>query len=237
MEWLWIPGALLALLLGLLICPVRYRLDASREGGRFSVSVLYGVYMKTFRWEKKKEAVTEIQAQPAASAWPVSRKEEIAGDAAATRKAENGKTTAAASEKKTTGGARKKEPGNKKPSGEKEKKPSKGELLLLAWKNGTVRLALAALGRAIRHASPGFFMIEGRAGLADPADTGMAAGLVYAFLPSCTRIEWVFTEKCMDLSAKAAGRIVPGYLLYLAADFALEPPVRETMNAYRKISE
>lgn len=227
MEWLWIAAVVPALLLALLLCPVRYRMEASRESGRFSVSVLCGLYTKTLKWEKKKETKASLS---------MNGKEE---NTASPEKKKTKKNTAGFPQKGKADGALHKKGKENKGTAEAAETPKrmfKGELLSLAWKNGTVRLALRTIGRVIRHSAPGFFLVEGRAGLSDPADTGMAAGMVMAFLPArCSRVEWVFTEKCMDLSAKAAGRIVPLYLLCLAVGFAASRSVRETMRAYKKM--
>ena len=63
--------------------------------------------------------------------------------------------------------------------------------------------------------------------------TGVAAGLCYAAVPGCCRVEWVYTERCFDLSVKAEGSVIPLYILYILIRALASGPVRRTM-AYRK---
>ena len=101
-------------------------------------------------------------------------------------------------------------------------RPGALDVLSFAWDNG-----------AIRHSRPKTFLVCGRAGLGDPMKTGVAAGLCYAAVPGCCRVEWVYTERCFDLSVKAEGSVIPLYILYILIRALASGPVRRTM-AYRK---
>lgn len=244
-------AGLLLFLLALVLCPVRYRVEFSRAGGFAEISLLLGLYKKRKTVSAKKAAA---ETRPERGAAPVKLEKETPVELDADGKpltAETPRTEEAMETKPepARGGETPPEKApepvkenrvdispreNKNEDGNEETKkssrPSAASIFWFAWKNGTVRLALAALGKILRHTAPGEFSVEGRAGLGNPADTGIAAGLCAAALPTACRVEWDYTEKCADLTVKARGRAIPLYVLYLAAALALKRPVRETMR-------
>lgn len=212
MGWL-IAGACLLLLAAVLLTPVRYRCEAARDGGYAEIRLFGGLYRKrkTFAEETPPEE---------------------AGDAA--EKMEKEAPLVLDEEGRLPSETEEETKENKKDREEEDPaRPGALDVLSFAWDNGAIRLLLRAAGKLYRHSRPKTFLVCGRAGLGDPMKTGVAAGLCYAAVPGCCRVEWVYTERCFDLSVKAEGSVIPLYILYILIRALASGPVRRTM-AYRK---
>lgn len=212
MGWL-IAGACLLLLAAVLLTPVRYRCEAARDGGYAEIRLFGGLYRKrkTFAEETPPEE---------------------AGDAA--EKMEKEAPLVLDEEGRLPSETEEETKENKKDREEEDPaQPGALDVLSFAWDNGAIRLLLRAAGKLYRHSRPKTFLVCGRAGLGDPMKTGVAAGLCYAAVPGCCRVEWVYTERCFDLSVKAEGSVIPLYILYILIRALASGPVRRTM-AYRK---
>lgn len=253
MSWLVILLlVLLVLLAGALLCPVRYRCEADSGGGILDISFFFGLYRKRFQWPSADRA--ERSGTPDGGGWQ--EREEISAPAEEETPPDRGtayamQETAPAAERGGSDGTDAEKPAQDATEGcgtadiprpseypceteaEMAREVSSGELLRRALENGSLFCLLHMLRRLYRHLRPAAFFLSGRAGLGDPADTGMAAGLLYAALPGSVRIDWDYTEPCLALSFSASGRAVPGYILWLLAGLWAAKPVRELMR-YRK---
>ena len=116
---------------------------------------------------------------------------------------------------------------------EETKKPGALAVLSFAWDNGTIGIVLRAAGKLYRHSRPRKLRLSGLAGLGDPMQTGVLAGLLYAALPGASDITWDYTGRCFDVTAEAEGRVVPLYILYILGGVLASGPVRRT-RAYLK---
>lgn len=216
-------GAVLALLLLCLLCPVGYRCRMSREGGFAEVWLFGGLLRKSVRWpdgqaDGAPEAAEEDRADRAARAVPVEKETPL-------RFGADGKPLPAEETEAEAAPAPQAE-------GSGQKRPGALAVFSYAWDNGTVEIVLRALRRLLRHSRPKTFRLTGRAGLGDPMKTGTAAGLLYALLPGSARIQWDYTGRCFDVTAEARGSVVPLYILYLIGGVLASGPVRRT-RAYR----
>lgn len=212
MGWL-IAGACLLLLAAVLLTPVRYRCEAARNGGYAEIRLFGGLY------RKRKTFAEETPPEEAGDA-----AEKMEKEAPLVLDEEGRLPSETAEETKE----------NKKDREEEDPaRPGALDVLSFAWDNGAIRLLLRAAGKLYRHSRPKTFLVCGRAGLGDPMKTGVAAGLCYAAVPGCCRVEWVYTERCFDLSVKAEGSVIPLYILYILIRALASGPVRRTM-AYRK---
>lgn len=212
MGWL-IAGACLLLLAAVLLTPVRYRCEAARDGGYAEIRLFGGLY------RKRKTFAEETPPEEAGDAAEKMKKE------APLILDEEGRLPSETAEETKE---------NKKDREEEDPaRPGALDVLSFAWDNGAIRLLLRAAGKLYRHSRPKTFLVCGRAGLGDPMKTGVAAGLCYAAVPGCCRVEWVYTERCFDLSVKAEGSVIPLYILYILIRALASGPVRRTM-AYRK---
>lgn len=212
MGWL-IAGACLLLLAAVLLTPVRYRCEAGRNGGYAEIRLFGGLY------RKRKTFAEETPPEEAGDA-----AEKMEKEAPLVLDEEGRLPSETAEETKE----------NKKDREEEDPaRPGALDVLSFAWDNGAIRLLLRAAGKLYRHSRPKTFLVCGRAGLGDPMKTGVAAGLCYAAVPGCCRVEWVYTERCFDLSVKAEGSVIPLYILYILIRALASGPVRRTM-AYRK---
>lgn len=212
MGWL-IAGACLLLLAAVLLTPVRYRCEAARNGGYVEIRLFGGLY------RKRKTFAEETPPEEAGDA-----AEKMEKEAPLVLDEEGRLPSETAEETKE----------NKKDREEEDPaRPGALDVLSFAWDNGAIRLLLRAAGKLYRHSRPKTFLVCGRAGLGDPMKTGVAAGLCYAAAPGCCRVEWVYTERCFDLSVKAEGSVIPLYILYILIRALASGPVRRTM-AYRK---
>lgn len=211
MGWL-IAGACLLLLAAVLLTPVRYRCEAARNGGYAEIRLFGGLY------RKRKTFAEETPPEEAGDATEKMEKE------APLVLDEEGRLPSETAEETKE---------NKKDREEEDPaRPGALDVLSFAWDNGAIRLLLRAAGKLYRHSRPKTFLVCGRAGLGDPMKTGVAAGLCYAAVPGCCRVEWVYTERCFDLSVKAEGSVIPLYILYILIRVLASEPVRRTM-AYR----
>ncbi len=255
----WALAAILTFLLIVLVCPVRYRCEAGNQGGFLDIILLFGLYTKhidlngapedeeepretepvkpgTAGQNQEKEMKAPASSQPAGM--------EPAGTAAEAEEGPDEHTEGKGAAE--TVPERAAEPcGEAKSGGQAETveenetapaHPSNAKVLIYAWRNGTIHLALALLRSIYHHAKPKEFLITGTAGLGDPMETGIAAGLAYAAIPGAIRIDWNYTESVCRITVKAKGRIVPAYLLWVGGRFILEKPVRETLR-YRRNEE
>lgn len=229
MAFLALLSFLAAVLLGLLLWPVRYRFRLDKNGGELVVTLFGGLLRKERRWPGPPEeggnradapTDTEQQDQSATESAPMSsaESEETAPDGAGNV---SGAPDAAGEEDGAADTAG---------DGEPEERPRPGALAVLsyAWDNGTIRILLRALARLWRHSRPGQISFTGRLGLGDPMETGILAGLLYAVFPGCTRIDWCFTDRVFDAAVEGKGRIIPLYVLYIAGGVLVSGPVRRT---------
>ncbi len=249
-------GALLALLLFALLCPVRYRCRVSPEGGLAEVRLFGGLWKKRVQWPggeaetdaaEMQEAEALIKEMPIGSGSEEQAAEERSG--ASPQKAETAEKTPAG-ETQAAGGAKSSEEtpadeteaaggangSEETPSGEGDEEPARpgtAAVLSFAWKSGAAGVLLRAAGRLYRHSRPSCFRLTGRCGLGDPMETGLLAGLLYAALPGANHIDWDYTARIFTVTAEAAGRIVPLYVLIIFCSVLASGPVRRT-NAYRR---
>lgn len=249
----WGLGALLALAVLLLVCPIRYRSEAGAGGGFLDIILLFGLYRKHVAWHGDRESPKESTKEPKreGSHGLLEPEADPSSSVDQEKSKTNGETAAGPSSQAARDGAAPEKQGREpadgtKPDrsaesadapaepGEGEKRPSAASVLLYAWHNGTIHLALTLCRSVIAHAKPSVFLITGRAGLGDPMETGIAAGLTWAALPGAARIDWDYTESLCQLTLKLQGRIIPLYLLWLGGRFLAAKPVRETVR-YRKL--
>lgn len=210
MTWLWAGLlTLFVLLLAALLCPVRYGLLADKDGAAVHLSLFGGLWKKDRTWGtarvEAKASTPEKTARPAPPA---------PSDAAG--------TSASETEEKTE---------EKEDAGEdKKNKPGALAVLSFAWDNGTVPIVVRALRRLWRHSRPGYVYFTGRAGLGDPMETGVLAGVMYAAFPGCTRLDWDFTDRVFEARAEAGGRIIPLYIIWILGGVLAAKPVRRTWS-------
>lgn len=242
----WLAVFILAVLAILLVAPVRYRCEADGDGGFLEISLFFGLYRKRLHWPEEEPAETGEAAEPPAD------EEKPAGGASApveekkpepergvqpseqVEVPEETKETSAEVQRGESSAESLPETGGDAETVEAEtSKLSRLDLLLYAWNNGTVHLLLDLIRKIIAHGKPGYFQISGTAGLGDPMETGVAAGLTYAMLPGICRIDWNYTEKILALTLRAHGRLIPAYLLYIGGKFLAEKPVREMIKKVR----
>ena len=255
-------GALLALLLFVLLCPVRYRCRVSPEGGLAEVRLFGGLWKKRVQWPggeaetdaaEMQEAEALIKEMPLGSGSEEQAAEKRSGAAPQTAETSDGASATEgkpAGETQAAGGAKSSEEApddeseaaggangsEETPSGEGDERPARpgtAAVLSFAWKSGAAGVLLRAAGRLYRHSRPSFFRLTGRCGLGDPMETGLLAGLLYASLPGANHIDWDYTARVFAVTAEAAGRIVPLYVLIIFCSVLASGPVRRT-NAYRR---
>ena len=118
---------------------------------------------------------------------------------------------------------------------EKKKKPSVRQIFFYALDNGTLALVFDVMKKIFRHGRFSQYSLCGRVGFSDPMKTGLLAGLVLCYFPSC-RIEWDYVRPCNDFVFMVQGRIVPLYILCLLVSLAGEKPVRQTISYGRGAS-
>lgn len=242
----WLAAFILAVLAIMLFAPVRYRCEADGDGGFLEISLFFGLYRKRLRWPEEEPAETGEKT-------PVDEKTPVGGASAPVEgkkpEPESGAQPQEPAEvpeetEETSVEVPRSEPHAESlpdTDGDAEKavveaetsKPSRLDLLLYAWNNGTVHLLLDLIRKIIAHGKPGYFQISGTAGLGDPMETGVAAGLTYAMLPGICRIDWNYTEKILALTLRAHGRLIPAYLFYIGGKFLAEKPVREMIKKVR----
>lgn len=213
-------AVLVLLLLAVLLCPVRYRCRADRQGGLAEVSLLGGLYRKRMAWPEPEEA-------------PAAETEE--GNASDESEPEAPQPVEAETPLLLDGEGHPAEPlpAETEAQDEETKKPGALAVLSFAWDNGTIGIVLRAAGKLYRHSRPRKLRLSGRAGLGDPMQTGVLAGLLYAALPGASDITWDYTGRCFDVTAEAEGRVVPLYILYILGGVLASGPVRRT-RAYLK---
>lgn len=214
-------AVLLLLLLAVLLCPVRYRCRADRQGGMAEVSLLGGLYRKRMAWPEPEEV-------------PAAETEE--GNASDESEPETPQPMEAETPLLLDGEGYPAEeplPAETEAQDEETKKPGALAVLSFAWDNGTIGIVLRAAGKLYRHSRPRKLRLSGRAGLGDPMQTGVLAGLLYAALPGASDITWDYTGRCFDVTAEAEGRVVPLYILYILGGVLASGPVRRT-RAYLK---
>lgn len=237
----WLVVLLLVAAAIILLSPVRYRCEADGNGGFLEISFFFGLYKKRICWPEDEEEIEIADIPVEDLPMPVDTDRAVPPKREAEKKAPDIDAKARSPEKEMDPQGREMpagQPEAESDSGveeeaEKEKKSSRLDLLLQAWDNGTIHLLLDFIRKVIAHGKPGYFRITGEAGLGDPMDTGIAAGLTYAILPGVCRIRWNYTEKILDLSLKARGRLVPAYLFYIGGQFLSEKPVREIVKQLR----
>lgn len=239
----WLLFFVLVAVAALLLSPVRYRCEANGNGGFLEISFFFGLYKKRICWPENEEEIEIADIPVEELPLPV----DMGREEAVQPKAEAEKRAPDIDAKEPSLGEEMDHPKGEPPASllatkadlgeeaktQKKGKPSRLDLLLQAWDNGTIHLLLDFIRKLIDHGKPGYFRITGEAGLGDPMDTGVAAGLTCALLPGVCHIQWNYTEKILDLSLKARGRLVPAYIFYLGGQFLSEKPVREMIKQLR----
>lgn len=241
----WGLVGLLAVLFLLLVCPIRYRCEAGNGGGFLDVILLLGLYKKHIDFgemagekpgDMPKERMAEEKAEKGESKDSPQDKTFPGGEETPEASAEPEGIPAAKDREGTAGvpsGSTEEMPEGSTAKDEAAS-PSAARVLLFAWENGTIHLALRFLREMYQHVKPQEFLITGTAGLGDPMETGIAAGCLYAALPGVSRIDWNYTEAVCRLTIKAKGRLIPAWILWCGARFLAQKPVREVMR-YRKL--
>lgn len=213
-------AVLVLFLLAVLLCPVRYRCRADRQGGLAEVSLLGGLYRKRMIWPEPEEVPAAETEEENASDIP---------EPDAPQPVEAETPVLLDGEGHPAGPL----PAEEEAQDEETKKPGVLAVLSFAWDNGTIGIVLRAAGKLYRHSRPKKLRLSGRAGLGDPMQTGVLAGLLYAALPGASDITWDYTGRCFDVTAEAEGRVVPLYILYILGGVLASGPVRRT-RAYLK---
>lgn len=212
-------AVLVLLLLAVLLCPVRYRCRADRQGGLAEVSLLCGLYRKRMVWPEEAPAA-ETEEENASDESEPEAPQPVEAEAPILLDGEGHPAEAPL-------------PAETEAQDEETKKPGALAVLSFAWDNGTIGIVLRAAGKLYRHSRPRKLRLSGRAGLGDPMQTGVLAGLLYAALPGASDITWDYTGRCFDVTAEAEGRVVPLYILYILGGVLASGPVRRT-RAYLK---
>lgn len=203
---------LLAVVLILLLIPIRYTVTLVRWRLILSVSVLLGLWRK------------EIELPPA--------KEEPLALAEMTEEPEEDwmeETLAQAEEKAEV---HERLPDSGEAAVEREPEEKKGhtlwEEIRFAMENGLAERVLHAAGKILSHSFPRQCCIRGDFGTGDPMTTGIACGMSMAFLAKETQeIRWNYLEPVNTLSGEAKGRIIPLTMIYIAGRLLLSRPARE----------
>ena len=106
--------------------------------------------------------------------------------------------------------------------------PSHMEQLRFALHNGLLEKLLHALACCLSHGWPKRWDIQGEFGTGDPMETGILCGMTAAFLPKETSgIVWNYLDKVMNLSGKAQGRIIPLYVIYIVLKIIVSKEARQ----------
>lgn len=110
----------------------------------------------------------------------------------------------------------------------KKKTPSYLAQFLFALDNGLIKKVLIAAAKVLAHSFPGSWRVKGAFGTGDPMSTGVACGIVKAFLPGPFEdVEWNFTDKVFTLKGEGDGRIIPLYVVYILLTLAVARETRE----------
>lgn len=203
---------LLAVVLILLLIPIRYTVTLVRWRLILSVSVLLGLWRK------------EIELPPAG--------EDPLAPAEMTEEPEEDwmeETLAQAEEKAEV---HERLPDSGEAAVERETEEKKGhtlwEEIRFAMENGLAERVLHAAGKILSHSFPRQCRIRGDFGTGDPMTTGIACGMAMAFLAKETKeIRWNYLEPVNTLSGEAKGRIIPLTMIYIAGRLLLSRPARE----------
>ena len=203
---------LLAAVLILLLIPIRYTVTLVRWRLILSVSVLFGL------WRKKIEFPSAKEETPP----PVEMMEEPEEDWME-------ETLAQAEEKAEV---HERLPDSGEAAVERETEEKKGhtlwEEIRFAMENGLAERVLHAAGKILSHSFPRQCCIRGDFGTGDPMTTGVACGMVMAFLARETKdVRWNYLESVNTLSGEAKGRIIPLVMIYIAGRLVLSRPARE----------
>lgn len=110
----------------------------------------------------------------------------------------------------------------------KKKTPSYLAQFLFALDNGLIKKVFIAAAKVLAHSFPGSWRVKGAFGTGDPMSTGVACGIVKAFLPGPFEdVEWNFTDKVFTLKGEGDGRIIPLYVVYILLTLAVARETRE----------
>lgn len=207
---------LLAAVLILLLIPIRYTVTLVRWRLILSVSVLLGLWRKEIELPPARE-------EPLASAEMTEKPEEDWMEETLAQAEEKVEEKAEVHERLSDSG---------KAAVEREIEEKKGhtlwEEIRFAMENGLAERVLHAAGKILSHSFPRQCRIRGDFGTGDPMMTGIACGMVMAFLAKETKeIRWNYLEPVNTLSGEAKGRIIPLTMIYIAARLLLSRPARE----------
>lgn len=220
MMILWILGGVLCFLLLLLLIPIRYTIGIKPWMLSCRVSVLIGLYHKTFTFEKEKEEIGEEDS--------VDSMAELLAKAEAYQKAEE---TVPPEEKEkppsSVDGLQKKFWDGEEDL-EEDSHPSWMAQLRWALDNGLLEKVFHAAMKLLAHSFPGHWRVEGEFGTGDPMDTGVISGMTAAFFSVETQgIRWNYLERVVRLEGNGQGRIIPIYAIYIALRLVASKEARD----------
>lgn len=203
---------LLAVVLILLLIPIRYTVTLVRWRLTLQVSVLFGLWRKEAELPSAREKPlpqVEMTEEPDMD-WmeeALTQAEERAEDKerpSASREADAYEEV------------------------ESKKGTSLWREIRFAMENGLAERVLHAAGKLLSHSFPRRCRIRGDFGTGDPMTTGVACGMAMAFLAQETKeIRWNYLEPVNTLSGEAKGRIIPLTVIYIAGRLLLSRPARE----------
>ncbi len=226
--------ALLALVLLVLLWPVKYRISLSRWRLGIRISILSGLWSKEIEFATEEEAPAvetdgeeEAPAVGTAPEKPAKRKE-----ISPIEKEEPLEIEDILKEAETA--AEEKEEPPAEIAGEEEVAPSTWAQIRFAIHNGLVERVFAAATALLSHSFPKHFSISGEFGTGDPMTTGTLGGIAAAFAGGATeKVVWNYLEPVNTLQGSCRGRIIPIYVIYIAGRLLLAKPLWE-FKKFRK---
>ena len=241
--WWKILLAVLAVIVVLLVIPVRYSVKAEMWKATVTVKALGGLVTKALVFPKPKkkkdeeiisETPEEIPDEPETPKPAESPpKEKKAGAPVkkkppAKDKAPPEKTRTAEKIEEPVKKDQPAEPEISKKEKPKKKKSSIFQQICFAAENGTLEAALKAAAKIIAHSYPGKWRIRGAFGSGDPMTTGTIQGMAQTFLPRVTEeVEWKYIDAAHKLEGEGYGRVIPIYVLGIVLRLAVARPVRQ----------
>lgn len=111
-------------------------------------------------------------------------------------------------------------------------KMKKSQLFSLLFHEDFLAAFFTCLGRLFQEGQIRNFTLSGELGLAQPHETGILSGLLYAFCPgSVDELAFNFVEEKYDCLLRASGRLYPGIVLVIIGRFVTAPPVRRLFSS------
>lgn len=202
---------ILAVILILLIIPIRYRFTFEMKKLTIRVAVLFDLYTKTIEIPKKKkkeipESGENISVEEETVL--IEKKEPILLEEDGSRAEEKFK--------------------EKDEEKKEKKKPPLWKQARFALRCGLVENIYQALSAVLFHSIPRQWDFWGEFGTGDPMETGMLAGMAKAFLPEATRnVVWKYVEPSYKLKGKGQGRVIPFYVVCIVLRLLASVPMRQ----------